>query len=83
MTSAAFGVAAVVAALRPWGIWTDRHGVVHIRSTGTGRTFCGVDVGHYTNTSPSVGCDGCVTASIADYARTHVCGGDCVGGDPQ
>lgn len=68
---------AVVEALQPGGLWTDPRGVVHIRSAGTGRTYCGTPVGPYTSMAPTSGCDGCVSASTAAYARHHICGRDC------
>ncbi|GAB3287835.1 hypothetical protein [Parasphingorhabdus pacifica] len=70
---------AVVATLRPAGMWTDRHGVVHLRAAATGRTFCGYEVGLYTNTAPTIGCGACVAESIRDFARTHSCGSRCHG----
>ena len=69
--------AAVVDALRPAGMWTDPDGVVHIRSTGTGLTFCGEEIGADADTTATSGCEGCVDESIRDYGRNHRCGPEC------
>lgn len=61
-------------ALPVWGgPWTGPDGVAHIRNAGTAATFCGIEVGAYTNTRPAGPCDACVAASLATYATSHAC----------
>lgn len=59
------------------GPWTSPDGLAHIRNAGTGHTYCGVLVGAYTNTHPADACDHCIKVSLAHYATTHTCTGEC------
>jgi len=57
--------------------WTDPRGIVHISVLGQRRTLCGMESTRSSATTPTDTCDECVTASIQEYARNHVCGQDC------